>query len=134
MRLILSNLLLSLLELTYVLYRRGAAGSCPPGLHHGASVQRHDQRRRHAPHLPHLQGDHHYILPDKTTCYQLSFLNFLLAKQPNGPGQFMFGMVEMVAPASFTIDCSLAEEEDTEEVDEELERADTRGRRGSVFV
>ena len=58
MRLILSYLLLSLLELTYVLYRRGAGGSCPPGLHHGASVQRHDQRRRHAPHLPHLQGDH----------------------------------------------------------------------------
>ena len=46
----------------------------------------------------------------------------------------MFGMVETVAPTSFTIDCSLAEEEDTEEVEEELERADTRGRRGSVFV
>ena len=137
MRLILSYLLLSLLELTYVLYRRGAGGSCPPGLHHGASVQRHDQRRRHAPHLPHLQGDHltSTILPDKTTCYQLSFLNFLLAKQPNGPGQFMFGMVEMVAPASFTINCSLAEEGDTEGVEEELERrGDTRGRRGSVFV
>ena len=137
MRLILSYLLLSLLELTYVLYRRGAAGSCPPGLHHGASVQRHDQRRRHAPHLPHLQGNHltSTILPDKTTCYQLSFLNFLLAKQPNGPGQFMFGMVEMVAPASFTIDCSLAEEGDTEGVEEEVERrGDTRGRRGSVFV
>ena len=120
MRLILSYLLLSLLELTYVLYRRGAAGSCPPGLHHRASIQRHDQRRRHAPHLPHLQGNHltSTILPDKTTCYQLSFLNFLLAKQPNGPGQFMFGMVETVAPTSFTIDCSLAEEEDTEEVDE----------------
>ena len=46
----------------------------------------------------------------------------------------MFGMVETVAPASFTIDCSLAEEGDTEEVAEEVERADTRGRRGSVFV
>ena len=76
-----------------------------------------------------------HILPDKTICYQLSFLNFLLAKQPNGLGQFMFGMVETVAPTSFTIDCSLAEEEeDMEEVEEELERADTRGRRGSVFV
>ena len=75
-----------------------------------------------------------HILPDKTICYQLSFLNFLLAKQPNSPGQFMFGMVETVAPTSFTIDCSLAEEEDTEEVEEELERADTRGRRGLVFV
>ena len=26
--------------------------------------------------------------------YKLSFLNFLLGKQPNGPGQFMFGVVE----------------------------------------
>ena len=25
--------------------------------------------------------------------YKLSFLNFLLGKQPNGPGQFMFGTV-----------------------------------------
>ena len=84
---------------------------------------------------------HHlaHILPDKTICYQLSFLNFLLAKQPNGPGQFMFGMVETVAPTSFTIDCSLVKEGDTEglaeEVAEELERrVDTRSRRGSVFV
>ena len=47
----------------------------------------------------------------------------------------MFGMVEMVAPASFTIDCSLAKEGDTEGVEEEVERrGDTRGRRGSVFV
>ena len=80
-----------------------------------------------------------HILPDKTICYQLSFLNFLLAKQPNGPGQFMFGMVETVAPTSFTIDCSLVKEGDTEglaeEVAEELERrVDTRSRRGSVFV
>ena len=51
----------------------------------------------------------------------------------------MFGMVETVAPTSFTIDCSLVKEVDTEglaeEVAEELERrADTRSRRGSVFV
>ena len=56
----------------------------------------------------------------------------------------MFGMVETVAPASFTIERSLAEEGDIEgdmeeavrsiEVLEEVERADTRGRRGSVFV
>ena len=26
--------------------------------------------------------------------YKLSFLNFLLGKQPNGPGQFMFGIIE----------------------------------------
>ena len=26
--------------------------------------------------------------------YKLSFLNFLLGKQPNGPGQFIFGSVK----------------------------------------
>ena len=26
--------------------------------------------------------------------YKLSFLNFLLGRQPNGPGQFMFGTIE----------------------------------------
>ena len=39
--------------------------------------------------------------------YKLSFLNFLLGKQPNGPGQFIFGPV---SPASgcrlFTVDYS----------------------------
>ena len=29
--------------------------------------------------------------------YKLSFLNFLMGKQPNGPGQFMFGTVESEA-------------------------------------
>ena len=46
----------------------------------------------------------------------------------------MFGMVETVAPASFTIDCSLTGGGDMERDTEEVERADTRGRRGSVFV
>ena len=27
--------------------------------------------------------------------YKLSFLNFLIGKQPNGPGQFLFGTVEV---------------------------------------
>ena len=32
--------------------------------------------------------------------YKLSFLNFLLGKQPNGPGQFIFGsVVPKVRPA-----------------------------------
>ena len=26
--------------------------------------------------------------------YKLSFLNFLLGRQPNGPGQFMFGTIQ----------------------------------------
>ena len=54
--------------------------------------------------------------------YKLSFLNFLLGKQPNGPGQFIFGKV---APESgqyfFAVDYSaLAEEK--EEVDKEEEK------------
>jgi len=37
--------------------------------------------------------------------YKLSFLNFLLGKEPNGPGQFMFGTVESEAVmAMFPID------------------------------
>ena len=40
--------------------------------------------------------------------YKLSFLNFLLGKQPNGPGQFMFGIVETEedVPTLFPIDYS----------------------------
>ena len=30
--------------------------------------------------------------------YKLSFLNFLLGKQPNGPGQFLFGTVTPETP------------------------------------
>ena len=26
--------------------------------------------------------------------YKLSFLNFLIGKQPNGPGQYIFGSIE----------------------------------------
>ena len=39
--------------------------------------------------------------------YKLSFLNFLLARQPNGPGQWIFGEVERSSDkdtASFLID------------------------------
>ena len=38
--------------------------------------------------------------------YKLSFLNFLLGKQPNGPGQFMFGHVHASTSNPFHIDVS----------------------------
>ena len=48
--------------------------------------------------------------------YKLSFLNFRLDKQPNGPGQFMFGLVEVVAgEVLFPFDYSAALSEDVEE-------------------
>ena len=52
--------------------------------------------------------------------YKLSFLNFLLGKQPNGPGQFMFGIVETEedTPTLFPIDYSaltLSKEEQEEQ-------------------
>ena len=49
--------------------------------------------------------------------YKLSFLNFLLGKQPNGPGQFIFGTVEpQTSTCMFPIDFSAmnATEEDIE--------------------
>ncbi len=49
--------------------------------------------------------------------YKLSFLNFLLGKQPNGPGQYIFGTVLPAQPyCMFPIDYSAlnASEEDIE--------------------
>ena len=49
--------------------------------------------------------------------YKLSFMNFLLGKQPNGPGQYIFGTVQPKAPTCmFPIDYSAmnATEEDME--------------------
>ncbi len=49
--------------------------------------------------------------------FKLSFLNFLLGKQPNGPGQFLFGTVQpATATCMFPIDYSAmnATEEDIE--------------------
>lgn len=52
--------------------------------------------------------------------YKLSFLNFLLGKQPNGPGQFIFGKVNPGAGGTlFTVDYSaltVADKEDGEMV------------------
>ena len=48
--------------------------------------------------------------------YKLSFLNFLLGRQPNGPGQFMFGFVEAMPSDTkmFPIDYSAAIQEEEE--------------------
>ncbi len=49
--------------------------------------------------------------------FKLSFLNFLLGKQPNGPGQYLFGTVEpQTATCAFPIDYSAmnSTEEDIE--------------------
>ena len=47
--------------------------------------------------------------------YKLSFLNFLLGKQPNGPGQFMFGWVEVADGEDlFPIDYSVTRGEEDE--------------------
>ena len=52
--------------------------------------------------------------------YKLSFLNFLLGKQPNGPGQWLFGQVEreVSGQEQFIIDFTLwsREEEKVKEV------------------
>ena len=45
--------------------------------------------------------------------YKLSFLNFLLGRQPNGPGQFIFGFViPDRGPCQFAIDYSCMNEND----------------------
>ena len=68
--------------------------------------------------------------------YKLSFLNFLMGKQPNGPGQFMFGTVERAAVKfdSFPIDYSVLNS-----LPEEIEvftssRFEEKSKRKSVLV
>merc|ERR1712029_374466 len=68
--------------------------------------------------------------------YRLSFLNFLLGKQPNGPGQYIFGTVTPQTPTCmFPIDYSAmnSTEEDLEPYrpDKLLEK---KGSRRSVLV
>ena len=42
--------------------------------------------------------------------YKLSFLNFLLGKQPNGPGQYMFGLVNVTSDIIFSVEALTLEE------------------------
>ena len=52
----------------------------------------------------------HGDIPLTCHIYKLSFLNFLLGKQPNGPGQFMFGLVGSYNMKKFSIDIEDGEE------------------------
>lgn len=67
--------------------------------------------------------------------YKLSFLNFLLGKQPNGPGQFIFGTVQpRTSTCMFPIDYSAmnATEEDLEPF--RHDKLEVKGSRRSVIV
>lgn len=67
--------------------------------------------------------------------YKLSFLNFLLGKQPNGPGQFIFGTVQpRTSTCMFPIDYSAmnATEEDIEPY--RHDKLEVKGSRRSVIV
>ena len=67
--------------------------------------------------------------------YRLSFLNFLLGKQPNGPGQYIFGTVTPNTPTCmFPIDYSAmnSAEEDLEPF--KPETLTKKGSRRSVLV
>ena len=63
--------------------------------------------------------------------YKLSFLNFLLGKQPNGPGQFMFGIMEAEedVPSLFPIDYTALQlsKEEVEEQERKREEHLSRG-------
>ena len=63
--------------------------------------------------------------------YKLSFLNFLLGKQPNGPGQFMFGIMETEedVPSLFPIDYT-ALQLSKEEVEEQKRKREEHLSRG----
>ena len=69
--------------------------------------------------------------------YKLSFLNFLLGKQPNGPGQFIFGTV---VPKSghrlFAVDYSALTKQEPEAEKETftVEKLSARGERKSIIV
>ena len=69
--------------------------------------------------------------------YKLSFLNFLLGKQPNGPSQFIFGMV---APKSdqrlFSVDYSTLTKHEPEVKKETLtvDKLSAPGQRKSIIV
>ena len=66
-----------------------------------------------------LQNGEYQITND---VFHLAFMNFLVGKHPNGPGQFIFGTVEQKSgkneeqelPMTFKIDYSALEEENCE--------------------
>jgi hypothetical protein len=67
--------------------------------------------------------------------YKLSFLNFLLGKQPNGPGQFMFGTVESKSVKDmFPVDYSVFNSSAKERVAFSSDQLEDKSKRKSVIV
>ena len=69
--------------------------------------------------------------------YKLSFLNFLLGKQPNGPGQFIFGTVApKYGHRLFAVDYSALTKQELEEGKETftVEKLSGCGDRKSIIV
>ena len=68
--------------------------------------------------------------------YKLSFLNFLLAKQPNGPGQWIFGEVERSSEegTSFEIDYKALVSNGEEREIFSQEKLEEKSNRKSIIV
>ena len=70
--------------------------------------------------------------------YKLSFLNFLLGRQPNGPGQWIFGEVDvpLERKSSFPIDYSSLNStiEEREPFSPKILRLKGKGNRKSIIV
>ncbi|XP_059084402.1 uncharacterized protein LOC131881530 [Tigriopus californicus] len=67
--------------------------------------------------------------------FKLSFLNFLLGKQPNGPGQFIFGTVTpRTATCMFPVDYSAMNATDEDIEPFRHEKLEEKGSRRSVLV
>ncbi|XP_023334333.1 uncharacterized protein LOC111705787 isoform X2 [Eurytemora carolleeae] len=67
--------------------------------------------------------------------YKLSFLNFLLGRQPNGPGQFIFGSVPSTSGrAIFTVDYSALNTRDEERETFSQLKLEHKGSRKSIVV
>ena len=68
--------------------------------------------------------------------YKLSFLNFLLGRQPNGPGQWIFGEVDRSGEASlaFQIDYSALMSADVEEECFSQQMLEEKGERSYIEV
>jgi hypothetical protein len=69
--------------------------------------------------------------------FRLSFLNFLLGRQPNGPGQWIFGEVERTGEESgiaFQIDYMALIANDEEREFFSQQKLDERSNRKSIVV
>ena len=67
--------------------------------------------------------------------YKLSFLNFLLGKQPNGPGQYIFGAVPPTSGKTiFTVDYSALNTTEEERETFSQQKLETKGSRKSIIV